>query len=143
MDSNKTRLDLNKQLDSKVFFFDCKFCYKKEIKWNLHFDPLRGFRPICELLFWFWSLGLDGADNTSIEEESRLPRLSRLSRLPVNIIYLICSSFSFYFYWYCDDKWVKWMMRLMMNFKLLFKQRTGRVLHRMNRHESYILIHDD
>lgn len=44
----------------------------------LHFEPLRGFRPICELNGFSCSLGLVGADSTSIEVESRLPRLSRL-----------------------------------------------------------------
>lgn len=51
------------------------FCFVLQ----LHFEPLRGFRPICELLLvWFCSLGLDGADRTSMDAESRLPRLSRL-----------------------------------------------------------------
>lgn len=51
---------------------------KKMIFFLLHFDPLKGFLPICEPVWFCGSIGLVGADNTSIEVESRLPRLSRL-----------------------------------------------------------------
>lgn len=62
----------------------------------LHFDPLRGLRPMCELSFLLFncvcigSIGLVGADNASTEEGDSL------SRLPAKLILGLEGGRAFY-----------------------------------------------